>query len=263
VNRNAVTFATDARGGFAASDIARLERLGLGLSLVLECIAWQHIAGALLEVYLGRQAGARVLAGDIKRGSGESRRAVIWVSDLRGFTRLSDRLPGERVIDILNRALEGQVAAIHAQGGEVLKFIGDGVVAIFPIADVELAPAACASALAAARAALADNAAFNRDLAASPENATLAMVAVLHVGEVFYGNIGCQDRLDFTVIGPAVNVASRLERLAKSLDRRLLVTADFVAAGRLAGLPSLGAHPLRGLTDPVEVFAPPVDDALR
>lgn len=254
VARNAATFATDRAGGFTEVDLARLRALGPALSTVLELLGQRRISAALLDVYLGRKAGRRVLAGEIVRGSGEAIRAVIWCSDLRNFTRLSDRLPGSRVTELLNRTFESQVAAIHAAGGEVLKFVGDGLIAIFPIEDVELAVAPCRQALAAARAALAANAALNAALAAEPDAPSLRLAVALHVGEVFFGNIGGIDRLDFTVIGPAVNAVSRLEKLAKTLERDFVATGDYAAIARRSDLVSLGVHPLRGFTEPIEVF---------
>ncbi len=259
INRNAVTYATDRPGGFSEDEFRRLEAFGPVLSMALERLALRGIATTLLDVYLGRGAGARVLAGEIERGSGEAIRAVIWIADLRGYTRLSDRLPAPRVIDLLNRLFERQVAAVDDAGGEVLKFVGDGLLAIFPIADVERAPDACARALAATAAATEGLARLNAELAGEPDALALATVTALHVGEVFFGNIGGATRLDFTAIGAAVNLASRLELLAKRLERRVIASADFVAAAGPAarGFLSLGFHPLRGFAEPMEAFAPP------
>jgi adenylate cyclase len=254
VSRNAATFATDRQGGFDERDIAQLRALGPPLSIVLELMGQRRISAALLDVYLGRKAGRRVLAGDIVRGSGEAIQAVIWCSDLRNFTRLSDQLPGSRVTELLNLVFESQVTAIHGHGGEVLKFVGDGLIAIFPIDDAALAAAACSAAFEAARASLQANAGLNAALAAEPDPPRLPLAVALHVGEVFFGNIGGADRLDFTVIGPAVNAVSRLEKLAKVLGRNLVVTADFAALARRHDLVSLGVHPLRGFSEPVEVF---------
>lgn len=254
VTRNGATFASNRPGGFSDADIALLTGLAPGLSIVLELMAQRQISQTLLDVYLGRNAGRRVLAGEIVRGGGEIIRAVIWSSDLRDFTRLSDRLPGERVIAILNRALETQVDAIQAEGGEVLKFVGDGVIAIFPIDDAGFAAAKCAAALRAARRSLDANAVLNAALAREPDAPRARLAVALHVGEAMFGNIGGRDRLDFTVIGPAVNAVSRLEKLAKVLGRDLVVTGAFAEAAHDRALVSLGVHPLRGFSDPVEVF---------
>jgi adenylate cyclase len=256
VTRNSATFASSLPGGFADAHVALLTTLAPGLSIVLELLAQRRISRTLLDVYLGAKAGSRVLAGEIVRGSGELIRAAIWTSDLRDFTGLSDRLPGERVIAILNRVMETQVAAIQGAGGEVLKFIGDGMIAIFPIEDAAIAADRCAAALAAARAALAANAALNEALDGEPDRPRARLVVALHVGEAMFGNIGGVDRLDFTVIGPAVNAVSRLETLAKTLDRDLVVSGAFAAAACDPSLVSLGVHRLRGLSEAVEVFAP-------
>jgi adenylate cyclase len=261
VTRNSATFASSRPGGFADEDIALITTLAPGLSIVLELLAQRRISRTLLDVYLGAKAGSRVLAGEIVRGSGEPIRAAIWTSDLRDFTRLSDRLPGARVIHILNRVFETQVEAIGRRGGEVLKFVGDGLIAIFPIDDAAFVVDRCAAALDAARAALEANVALNDELAAEPDRPQARLAVALHVGEAMFGNIGGADRLDFTVIGPAVNAVSRLERLAKTLGRDLVVSGAFAEAARDPSLVSLGLHDLRGFSEAVEVFAPGPDAA--
>jgi adenylate cyclase len=197
-----------------------------------------------------------VLAGQIRRGSGEAISAVLWSSDLRRFTQLSDHLPGERVIAILNELFELQAHAIAGHGGEILKFVGDGLLAIFPVADPDEARRAAHNALAAANETLAALGA-RRGQESRAEEPPLEIVIALHYGTVIYGNIGAADRLDFTVIGPAVNLVSRVEGIAKSLDLPLVVSDDFsdVYGG---GLISLGRHHLRGLEQKHELFAPPV-----
>ena len=255
--RSAATFATDRPGGFQEEEVARLSAFAPALGLVLENLALKLIARTLLDVYLGASAGGRVLAGDIARGAGEAIRAVISIYDLRDFTGLSDRLPGPRVTELLNRLFETQVAAVHRAGGEVLKFIGDGLLSIFPITDAAFTADAAGAALDAAGASRRTLAELNAELAREPDGVQLATVAALHVGEVFFGNIGGATRLDFTAVGPAVNLASRLEQVAKSVGRPLLASRDFVAA--CAGtrrFEPLGAHRVRGLAEPVEVFAP-------
>jgi adenylate cyclase len=192
-----------------------------------------------------------VLAGQIRRGSGQAIAAVIWSSDLRGFTRLSDHLPAERVIRILNELFDLQAKAITGHGGEILKFVGDGLLAIFPVASpAELARAA-ANALAAANETLA----ALREQTPPEGEPPLEIVVALHYGTVIYGNVGSADRLDFTVIGPAVNLVSRIEAVAKSLDLRLVVSDDFAEAYG-GTLTSLGRHQLRGLDQPHELFVP-------
>ncbi len=247
-----MTLASDRPGGFGDAHIAAIEKLVVPLSNLLEVHALRRTTANVLDVYLGKLAGRKVLTGEIHRGRGESIRAIIWSSDIRGFTRMSDRLPAERMIEILNAAFEAQSAPIHEGGGEILKFIGDGLLAIFPLADVELAQATARRALDAGIQALANVEALNvRGLAG--DAAPLKIGVALHPGEVYFGNIGAPERLDFTAIGPAVNLVSRLEQLSKRLDRSLLLS-DAFARLHGPGLISLGVHPLRGLAEPVEAF---------
>ncbi len=248
----AATWATDRPGGFSDSDIALINALLPPLALLLEVQAVRLISANLLGVYLGQQTGQRVLKGDIIRGSGQTIRAVLLFADLRGFTALSDRLASDKVIAILNNYFERVVAPIHAHGGEVLKFIGDGLLAIFPIEDAAFAFNAARRALEATLEAFAGLEAFSSDPARSGEPA-IRMGVALHAGDVVYGNIGGQDRLDFTTIGPAVNLVARLQQLSKRLDRALLLSDDFA---RICERPivSLGFHPVRGLSEPREVF---------
>ena len=247
-----VTYVSDRPGGFSDGEIADLRRLSERLSVVADMHSQKHIAENVLIAYLGRQTGPRVLAGHIRRGSGEAIDAVLWSSDLRSFTQLSDHAPGEQVIGILNRVFEAQAVAIASHGGEILKFIGDGLLAIFPVASPDDAAKAAANAVAAATEALAAVHALDHEI---DGQAPLKMVIALHYGTAIYGNIGAPDRLDFTVIGPAVNLVSRVEAVAKSLNLPLVVSDDFarVHGGKLQ---SLGQHKLRGLDQPHELFAP-------
>jgi adenylate cyclase len=248
-----MTYVSDAVGGFRQAEIDLLTGFSHDIALIADMRSQRQIAENVLSAYLGAQTGPRVLAGKITRGSGERISAAIWSSDLRGFTALSDHAPSERVIAVLNELFDLQSQAITAHGGEILKFIGDGVLAIFPAATVDEARAAARHALAAARETLAA-------VAARPGaegEAALRLVVALHYGEVTYGNIGSEDRVDFTVIGPAVNLVSRIEAVAKSRDLPLIVSDDFAAAyGYCTELPSLGAFELRGLERPHELFAP-------
>ena len=247
-----VTYVTDRSGGFTDREIADLRDLSECLSVLADMNSQRQIADNVLRAYLGAQTGPRVLAGDIRRGSGESIAAVIWSSDMRGFTALSDRAPSERVIAILNDLFDLQAKTISKHRGEILKFIGDGLLAIFPVAQPEDAGRSAADALAAARETIDTLQAIRADDAEAP----LRIVIALHYGTVIYGNIGSADRLDFTVIGPAVNLVSRAEAIAKSLDRPLVVTDDFAAVHR-GTLQSLGRYQLRGLDREHELFAPP------
>jgi adenylate cyclase len=252
---HAASWTTQDAGGFTDGHLAALEAIRLPFARLAEVFALRRIATTLLSTYVGRSAGERILQGQIRRGDLERIHAVILLSDLRGFTALSDRLPGEEVIGLLNSYFDGLVPAIEAEGGEVLKFIGDGLLAIFPVAaDPAAACRAALAAVGAGRAALAE---LNgqRHERNEPE---LRFGMALHRGEVLYGNIGSATRLDFTTIGPAVNLTARLETLARDLGRDLVVSAAF-AAHCPEAVASLGTFRLRGFRDPVEVFAPSGD----
>jgi len=250
----AVTFASDRPGGFGAGEVAILTRAAQRLALVANLHSQRFIARNLLVAYLGPKTGPRVLAGEIRRGTGEEIGAVIWSSDLRAFTERSDRLSGARVIAILNALFDAQAQAITAHGGEVLKFIGDGLLAIFPIDDAGFAGIAARNALEAARETQAAVAALSSHEVMDGES-PLKIVVALHVGHVIYGNIGAAERLDFTVIGPAVNLVSRIEAIAKAQNLPIVVSDDF-ARSYGGSLVSLGRHQLRGLAQPHELFRP-------
>ena len=255
VNRHqVVSWATDRAGGFAEDDRALLRRIVPALASVVEARAMRRIAGHLLDTYLGREAGPRVLAGQIHRGQGDRIQAIVMASDLRGFTRFSDLLPGEEVIALLDEYFERVAEPVRAEGGEVLKFIGDGVLSIFPVDGRGPAEAAGA----ALRAATAAMRALDELNGGRPRNGRQMLRAGfgLHIGEVMFGNVGAPDRLDFTVIGRAVNLAFRLESLTKRLGRPLLASRAFAAAAPERFV-SLGLQPVRGLPDPEELFALP------
>jgi class 3 adenylate cyclase len=217
----------------------------------LAALATRLTLTALLEAYLGQRSASQVLAGRSRRGTGEAIRAVLFYGDLRGFTALSERLAPEAVVAALDAWFDRVAGAVHAFGGEVLKFIGDGVLAIFPITD-QPPSAACEAALNAAAAARAgmdhlDQARVRQGLPPLPFG------LALHLGDVFWGNIGTADRLDFTAIGPAVNLVSRLEGLCKPLGRNVLISGA-VAAETRAPLVPLGEHALRGIAEACAVF---------
>jgi adenylate cyclase len=256
---NAMTMGTTAAGGFTDDQVAGLLHLYRLFALHVEGHIMRRIAENISAAYLGAEAGRKVLDGAIRRGAGESLRAIIWVSDLRGFTALSDRLAGPDMLAVLNAYFERMAGAVLAGGGDVLKFMGDGMLAVFPFSDDGGGQAAARRALTAAEAALAALAAMNRD--PPPEIAglegwkPLGTGIALHEGEVFFGNIGAPERLDFTVIGPAVNEAARVEALTKALGQPILLTAPVVR--RLSRpLRSLGSHALRGVGGAMELFAP-------
>lgn len=251
---NAITFLTDHPEGYSDAQVTGLEQVAEALGIVVELQSSRRIAKILMDTYLGPRTGARVLSGAIARGSGESIRAVIWLCDLRGFTALADRLPQDELSTMLNEYFGIMVKAVTDEGGEVLKFVGDGMLAIFELCQGEDVGPCCAAALRAARAAFAaaDAANANRTAGGSPQ---IRFGVALHLGEVYYGNIGSPERLDFTVIGPAVNHAARLERLASELGRSLVTSASFAAAAR-EPLETLGRYNLRGVAESQEVFAP-------
>ncbi len=249
-----VSYVTDRPGGFTEPEIADLTRVSQRLPVVADMYSQRSIASNVLNAYLGAKTGQRVLAGQIRRGAGEEISAVLWSSDLRGFTERSDRLPGERMIALLNALFDAQAKAIHDHGGEILKFIGDGLLAIFPIETPGAAAEAARHALEAAVEALAAVRELGDELAAAGEP-PLQIVVALHAGTVIYGNIGAADRLDFTVIGPAVNLVSRVEAVAKTLNLPIVVSDEFARAYG-GPLRSLGTHQLRGLAVPHELFAP-------
>jgi adenylate cyclase len=216
----------------------------LPLARVFEIFELRRTASTLLSTYVGRNSGDRILAGHIQRGHFETVRAVIWFSDLRGFTEMSSRASTREVIDTLNGVFECQVPAVEKHGGEVLKFMGDGMLAIFPHTGDD--PSAVGDAALAA----ADEA-----LAAMALLAPLRIGLALHVGDLAYGNIGGANRLDFTAIGAAVNIASRLEGLTSKLQRPLVLSEDFA---RLTTRPTaeVGSFELKGVPAPVRVFVP-------
>jgi adenylate cyclase len=248
----ALSLATRRSSGFAADELALFEAMIPALAFNLEVQALRRTARTLLDTYVGQQSGGRVLEGQIQRGSGETISAVIWLCDLRGFTSLSEKLPRDTLIDMLNGYFGPMCDAVLSHGGEVLKFIGDAMLAIFPIG--EDGASVCARALAAAQRAQAVLAEDNR----RRQDAGLPRIdygLALHVGDVMYGNIGSDTRLDFTVIGPAVNLTARIESMCRQLGRQLLLSADFVEAGKISAQ-SLGAFSLKGVGADQEIFAP-------
>jgi adenylate cyclase len=217
---HAVTCTTREPGGFTDTQIAALEAIMTPLARVAEIRALRRTASVLLDTYVGHDAGERILAGHIRRGDIEEIHAAIWLSDMRGFTALADRQPPRVLIDLLNRYFDCQVPVILDRGAEVLKFMGDGLLAIFTIAGDEAE--VCKRALAAARQAQTNVAELSRT--AMPG---LRFGLALHIGDVLYGNIGSGNRLDFTCIGPAVNFAARIEKLAGELGRGILASGEF------------------------------------
>jgi adenylate cyclase len=251
----AYSFATQRAEGFSEDDLTLLRSVLPAVSLGLMNHATHRIAASLLAAYLGSDAGRRVHAGAVERGSVESIHAVLWYADLRGFTAIADAAAGAALIELLDDVFETMAAALRPRGGEVLKFLGDGMLAIFPVT-AESTGTVCRSALDAA----ADAMRAVEQLNETRRGAGKAVAEVdlaLHLGEVLYGNIGAADRLDFTVIGPAVNEVARMETLCQPLDRKVLVSAELAAAAAVSSdrLEPLGRHLLRGVRSERELFA--------
>lgn len=249
--RHVVTFATDSKGGFDAAHTAYLMNLLPTLALVSEIRVKNRLARTLLETYVGSHASELILAGATRRGTGTTVSAAIMICDLRGFTAISDNWPRDDVIDLLNGYFDAMSEPITRHGGEILKFIGDGLLAIFPLSDND----ACANLLRAVTEARTAMTALN-EINVKAGWAPLNYGIGINVGDVMYGNIGSRTRLDFTVIGPAVNMASRLETLTKQLGKPVLVSRAF--ADLVQGefdIARVGEYPVRGFNDPVELFA--------
>ena len=246
-----ITFATDRRGGFDDWHVAALKKLLPMLALVSEIRVKNRLARTLLETYVGAHAGELILAGATRRGTGTTVRAAIMICDLRDFTKISDNWPRDDVIDLLNDYFDAMSDPIVRHGGEILKFIGDGLLAIFPLSQ----PNACANLLRAvteARQAMVALNERNRATSRAPLNYGIGV----HVGDVMYGNIGSSRRLDFTVIGPAVNMASRLEALTKQIGKPVLLSRDFAELVTPEfELERVGQHAVRGFSEPIELFA--------
>jgi len=246
------SWATDASQGFDDDDVADLCRLTPFLALAVKSASLARIAGTLVETYLGRDPGRRVLQGRIARGVAERIEAVLWFSDLRGYTRISDTASPGDIIPLLNHYADAIISAIHEQGGDVLKLMGDGLLAIFTAED---RGRACDAALTAALAARRSVTLANQRRAAKGLPIT-DMYLGLHIGEVFYGNIGSKDRLDFTVVGPAVNEVSRIAALCRSVEQPLLVSSTFASAlgEARSRLVSVGRYALRGVGRAQDLF---------
>jgi adenylate cyclase len=251
----AYSFTADRKGGFSDDDVTLVQATLPALSLAMKAHAGHVIASGLLGAYLGGDAGRRVHAGSIMRGSVENLRAVIWYADIRGFTPLSDAAPGSVVVELLNDVFEILTASLRERGGQVLKFIGDAMLAIFPFEDADRAET-CRRALDAAVEAMRNIDALRAARGAAGAPAAPVDLA-LHLGDALYGNVGAIDRLDFTVIGPAINEATRIEALCEPLGRAVLVSAEFVEGMNDADprLTSLGRHALRGVKERKEIFA--------
>jgi adenylate cyclase len=249
---HASSWTTKQPGGFTDDQLKALKKIVPPLTRLIEVIGLRRTASMLLDTYVGNRAGERILGGQIRRGHAETMDAAIWLSDLRGFTALSDRLPAETVVEILNHYFDCQVAAIRAHGGEVLKFMGDGLLAVFPIAKQDgNVQQVCSRVLEAARESRAGVHALQYPHGEAIERFRFGLA--LHVGKVLYGNIGGGNRLDFTCIGPAVNLAARLEKIAGRLHRTVVASESFagICAG---GWDDLGEFPIAGFAKAERVY---------
>lgn len=247
------SWTTDERDGFSDEALAALRRLVPTLALAIKTASLSHLAGTLVEVYLGREAGRRVLKGRIVRGVAERLEAVLWFSDLRGYTSITDTAEPSTIIPLLNDYGQAVITAIQAEGGDVLKLIGDGTLAMFPGGEPADARRAALRAEARMRQSVA---ALNERRSEKGEPITSVYLG-LHVGEVLFGNIGSPERLDFTAVGPAVNETSRIASMCRSVDRPFLVSADFLAAlpaEEREALVSVGRFALRGVGRAQELF---------
>lgn len=249
---HASSWTTRQPGGFTEQQLAALRQIMTPLARVIEIISLRRMASSLLDTYVGNRAGERIMGGQIRRGHTESMNAAIWLSDLRGFTALSDRLPSETVVDILNQYFDCQVAAIRSHGGEVLKYMGDGLLAVFPIDEyVGDEQQVCSRVLEAAQQSRASVADLQYPIGDVIERFRFGLA--LHVGRILYGNIGGGNRLDFTCIGPAVNLAARLEKIASRLQRTVVASEGFAGICR-GGWSDLGEFPIAGFAKAERVF---------
>jgi adenylate cyclase len=249
---HASSWTTKQPGGFTDEQLDGLRSLIPALSRVIEITRMHRTASNLLDIYVGNRAGERIMGGQIRRGHTDTMHAAIWLSDLRGFTALSDRLPAETVVDILNLYFDCQVSAIRTHGGEVLKFMGDGLLAVFPIDEyVGDIGQVCSGVLEAARESRANVEAMHYPIGDTIERFRFGVA--LHVGKILYGNIGGGNRLDFTCIGPAVNLAARLEKIAGRLRRTVVASAAFAQACA-GGWTDLGDFPIAGFSKAERVY---------
>lgn len=250
---NAMAWASDRKGGFAEEDIAVIQNLAPILAPLIQVRTQRRVVDTLLSTYLGRNAAARLQEGRVKRGDGDTITAVLMATDLVGFTTMAETEPSAHVIAALNDYFEQMTYAVHHHEGDVLKFVGDGMLAIFSIGGETSVEIACERAVSASTEAVRLMDQLNSTRVARALN-PLEYGLALHVGEVVYGNIGAPDRLDFTTIGPAVNRVARIEALSHGTGERILVSKAFAVA---SGCPShsLGYHQLPGIPEPQEVFA--------
>jgi adenylate cyclase len=246
-------WSTAAREGFSEDDLEALRSLVPALALAVKAYSLGRVANSLVEAYLGRDAGRRVLQGHISRGRAEMINAVLWFSDMRGYTSISENTSPDQIIPLLNDYAEAVISAIHGASGDVLKLMGDGTLAIFK---ADTAAEACRCAL-QAEADLRDRVAALNSRRQEQNQPVTSIYLGLHIGDVFYGNIGSRERIDFTVIGPAVNEVARIAAMCRSADREVLMSTSFVEAlpgEERSRFVSVGRYALRGSNRPQELF---------
>ena len=250
---SALILCTKQAQGFSDTDIENFRRLRNYLSPIIEVYSLRHLSKSLMDTYVGKRTGAKVLSGMIQRGDADTIHAALWFSDLRDFTQLTENLPAQQVLEMLNEYFEFVAAAVTARGGEILRFIGDAMLIVFPIDDDTCQKTACNAAIDSAIDAQSTLASLNhrRRRRGEPE---IKFGVGLNVGEVVYGNVGAPDRLDFTVMGPTVNRTARLESLTKKLGCNILFSKQF---SELIDTPStcLGTHKMKGITEAQAVYA--------
>jgi adenylate cyclase len=247
----ATSWATREPDGFAERDLGLIDATLPAFALAYKATMAIDTARTLVATYLGRDAAERILRGEIDRGQVRTVPTVLWFSDLTGFTRIADTLPREQLLDLLNAYADCLVGVVHDHGGEVFKFMGDGILAVFNGAQSD----ACRRALDAAAAARTAIARLNQARTGAGLPVT-GFTLALHEGEVLSGNVGSQERLDFTVVGPAVNELSRIQAMSRSLDQPILISESFAAAcgQQRPRLVSVGRYALRGVGRPQELF---------
>jgi adenylate cyclase len=249
---HATSWSTRHPDGFTDGQLDALRTIMVPFARLGEIFALRRTAATLLDTYVGNRAGERILAGQIRRGHAETMQVAIWLSDLRGFTALSDRLAPEIVVDVLNQYFDCQVPVIRKHGGEILKFMGDGLLAVFPIAkDKGNIGEVCGRVLEAAREARANVDAMHYPSGEAVERFRFGVA--LHIGDILFGNIGGSSRLDFTCIGPAVNLAARLEKIAGRLKRTVVASAGFAGICTNDWM-DLGEFPIAGFSRAQRVF---------
>lgn len=247
-----ITFVTNHEDGFSDETVEFLERLALIVAPVIEVYATRKVATTLLDTYVGHRSGTKVMEGQIQRGDGEEIEAAIWFSDLRNFTELSNEMPQEAFFDMLNTYFQIISDSVSEENGEILKFIGDAVLVVFPTDSSRSKQDVCSAALRSANTALEKLNEVKQQKSSWAQQ--LQFGIGLHFGKANYGNVGSESRLDFTVIGNAVNLASRLETLTKDVDESLLTSREFADAIETP-THKIGEFELKGITHPQAVYA--------